>query len=142
MEDAQLERLYDYTKFHIGIYLSAAGGLAALIAVAADGAAQQKFVAGLVGAPWALGVAFVCVAIAGVSGAIVATSTIESSTYIDFLSSKQGAYGIEPFSGKTWVTLEHGFFWLSLLFLGVAVFSADAVLQWMFGSGSQGSAVK
>jgi len=31
VEDKRLERLYDYTKFHIGIYLSAAAGVAALL---------------------------------------------------------------------------------------------------------------
>lgn len=29
MEDKRLERLYDYTKWHLGIYLSVAGALTA-----------------------------------------------------------------------------------------------------------------
>ena len=35
MEDKRLDRLFEYTKFHIGIYLSAASGLVALIGLSA-----------------------------------------------------------------------------------------------------------
>jgi hypothetical protein len=49
MEDKQLERLYDYTKFHIGIYLSSGGGLAALISAAAQHDKAPAFIACLIG---------------------------------------------------------------------------------------------
>ena len=133
MEDKQLDRLYDYTKFHIGIYLSSAGGLAALISLVAEGKVKQKDFATFVGMPGFLTVSFALMVLAGISGAIVATSTIESPTYEKFLTDKQGAYGIKPFVGKTWVTLEHGFFWLSLTALVAALFSASAVRKIMFG---------
>jgi hypothetical protein len=86
----------------------------------------------LIGWRWALLASLLCVVVAGVAGAIVATSTIESTRYTDFLRNKQGAYGLRPFIGKTWVTIEHGAFWLSLVFLGVVVFSADSVPSWLF----------
>jgi hypothetical protein len=130
-EDKQLERLYDYTKFHIGIYLSAAGGLTALIAaLAKEGTANA--VTRLIGAPWALGFSFIFIALAGVSGAIVATSAIQSTSYQSFLSDHQGAYGVKPFTGQTWVTVEHGLFWLSLVFLSIGIFSSRVVLHWLF----------
>lgn len=131
MEDKRLGRLYDYTKFHIGIYLSAAGGLAALISTAAESVGKQTYFGTFVGKPGALAAAFALMVLAGVAGAVVATSTIESSTYKTFLASKQGAYGIKPFSGKTWVTIEHACFWLSLLSLGISIFSAPAVAKWL-----------
>jgi len=123
--------LYDYTKFHIGIYLSAAGGLAALISAAAGSAGRQAYLASLVGAPWALVTSFGFMVLAGVAGAVVATSAIESAQYVTFSTTKQGAYGLKPFSGKTWVTIEHGCFWLSLLFLAIGVFSARAGWKWL-----------
>ena len=127
MEDKQLERLYDYTKFHIGIYLSAAGGLAAFISLAAKGKPETAFLRELVGMPATLALSFALIVLAGIAGAIVATSTIESPSYTSFLTTKQGAYGVKPFAGKTWVTLEHAFFWLALVALAFAIFSAPAV---------------
>lgn len=132
MDDRRLERLYDYTKFHIGIYLSAAAGLAALISAAADiTGGRQHYIAALFGAHWAVAASFVLMVFAGISGAIVATSAIESDTYQTFTLSDQGAYGFKPFSGKTWVTIEHACFWLSLALLGIGVFSSKAVIDWI-----------
>lgn len=133
MEDKQLERLYDYTKFHIGIYLSAAGGLAALISTAAEGS-KAAYIGSLIGSPMALATAFAFMVLAGIAGAVVATSTIENSSYVTFLKTKQGAYGIEPFVGRTWITIEHACFWFSLVALGIGVFSSPAVCKWLFGS--------
>jgi hypothetical protein len=131
MEDKQLERLYDYTKFHIGIYLSAAGGLAALISTSAKGVTKSDYITTLIGAPWALGFSFVFVVLAGISGAIVATSAIESTSYQSFITSNQGVYGWNRITGKTWVTMEHAFFWLSLVFLSVGIFSSRVVVHWL-----------
>ncbi|MCQ8129706.1 hypothetical protein [Methylomonas rivi] len=131
-EDKQLERLYDYTKFHIGIYLSAGGGLAALISTAAEGN-KAEFIKSLIGMPQALVLSFVFMVLAATAGAIVATSTIESSTFQSFMESKQGAYGFKVFYGKTWVSIEHACFWISLLWLAIAIFSAEAVKAWVFG---------
>lgn len=49
---------------------------------------------------WTLGVSFLLVFVAGVAGAIVATSAIESRSYEDFADSHQGAYGVKPLKGK------------------------------------------
>jgi hypothetical protein len=131
-EVKQLERLYDYTKFHIGIYLSAAGGLAGLISAAANSETGAPFRAALSGAPKAIVLGFVFMVLAGMCGACVATSAIECATYQDFVSNRQGAFGITLFRGKTWVRLEHGFFWMSLVFIGVAVFSAPTIHVWLW----------
>lgn len=120
LDDKRLDRLYDYTKFHIGIYLSMAGGLAGLISLAANKDSAPAFGRALAGPPIVfLAIAFVFVALAGMAGAIVATSVIESETYEGFLRSREGAFGWRLFVGKTWVTLEHAFFWVSLALLTV-----------------------
>lgn len=131
MEDKQLERLYDYTKFHVGIYLSAAGGLAAVITTAAAGKLEQTFLKSVIGLPWALAIAFIFMVGAGAAGGVIATSTIESKTYLEFTETHQGAYRFKPFPGKTWVTIEHACFWLSLIFLVLGIFSAEDVLNWV-----------
>ncbi|WP_445368188.1 hypothetical protein ACH5Y9_01090 [Methylomonas sp. BW4-1] len=130
MDDKQLERLYDYTKFHIGIYLSFAGGLGAFISAA--GKPEQIFLRSMIGFPWAIILALLFMVGAGMAGGIIATSTIESKTYSDFRSTLQGAYGIKPFLGETWVAIEHASFWLSLFFLAIGIFSAEDVRKWVF----------
>lgn len=130
-EDKQLERLYDYTKFHIAIYLSAGGGIAGLVSAAAEGASKQTYFGSLIGCRWALALSFCFMVLAGIAGAVVATSTIESTSYKDFRDEKQGAYGCTPMRGRHWVHAEHFFFWLSLLSLAVSIFTAPAVLNWL-----------
>ncbi len=121
MEDKRLERLYDYTKFHIGIYLSAAGGVAALLASKeADWAISR-----LIGNPLLAYSALVLMVLAGVSGGIVATGTTESLTFQEFWTSRHHPklipLRIATATGEAWATREHGFFWSSLLVLALAI---------------------
>ncbi|TKB58828.1 MAG: hypothetical protein E8D49_10545 [Nitrospira sp.] len=80
MEDKRLERLYDYTKFHIGIYLSVAAGLLALVGLAAK-SEEGQFLAKLIGSPLALVGSALAMFAAGVAGAVVASSSTECETY-------------------------------------------------------------
>jgi hypothetical protein len=119
-EDKQLARLYDYTKFHIGIYLSFAGGIAALLGSEKAGwfvstlvASNKRFIL----------VALVLMVLAGMCGGVVASSSIECKTFEDFWNKKHGPQSISllKFRGAMWAMLEHLFFWLSLLVLGYTV---------------------
>lgn len=118
-EDKRLERLYDYTKFHIGIYLSAAAGVATLI-----GSEHAQWVlAGLIGNKSLLYVAFLFIVLAGMCGGMVATSVIEKKTFDEFWTSEHRPRTLcfLKGTGENWVHREHGFFWASLLALVVAV---------------------
>lgn len=134
MEDKQLERLYDYTKFHIGIYLSAAAGLTTLITAAASKDFKREFFQKSIGQHWALALALVLMVAAGAAGGVIATATIDSKTYDEFKSNYHGAFGFKLFNGTTWVIIEHRCFWLSLVFMAVVIFSAPGVLCWIFNS--------
>lgn len=119
-EDKQLARLYDYTKFHIGIYLSFAGGIAALLGTENTG----WFISNLVEPNkeplyWALSLMI----LAGMCGGVVASSTIECASFSDHWDKPQGprCLPILALKGKYWAALEHGFFWLSLLVLAHTV---------------------
>jgi len=118
-EDKRLERLYDYTKFHIGIYLSAAGGVAALLGSKDAGWAIST----LVGNQYLLYAAFAFMVLAGMCGGIVATSTTESLSFEEFWNGQHGPATVPSWkaSGRDWVAREHGFFWASLLLLAAAV---------------------
>jgi hypothetical protein len=122
-EDPQLTRLYDYTKFHIGIYLSFAAGISALLGTEELG----WFVSRLVKentAPlyFSLGLML----LAGMCGGVVASSTIECKTFHEFWNTRHGPQslsrlGLPGLHGSTWAMWEHLFFWFSLLFLAYAV---------------------
>lgn len=119
-EDHQLARLYDYTKFHIGIYLSFAAGIAGLL-----GAKEtQTILAKLVStAASEFYVSLLFMMLAGVCGGIVASNTIECKTFDQFWNQPQGLRiipwrGIE---GRRWAALEHLCFWIGLGALSYAV---------------------
>ncbi len=96
MEDKRLDRLFEYTKFHIGIYLSAASGLVALIGLSAK-AEEGAFIIKLVGSPPALAISFVLMIIAGMAGGILASSTTEYEHYDDLWLNPQGPFGTQIF---------------------------------------------
>lgn len=122
-EDKRLERLYDYTKFHIGIYLSFAGGVATLLASKDSG----WVVSSLIGNQYLLYAAFALLVLAGMCGGMVATSITESKTYEEFWSRTHYPPTISRWrgTGQDWVNREHGFFWASLL-----VLAASILIRW------------
>lgn len=134
MDDKRLERLYDYTKFHIGIYLSVAAGLAALISLAADH--KLAPILGVIRFPSLFGLAFLAMVVAGVAGAFVATTAIRVPTYDDFKKQTRGTRRLE-FKAETWVTIEHYSFWLSLFLIALGVFSSQNVLAWILSRGHE-----
>ncbi|TCG04163.1 hypothetical protein BZM27_42835 [Paraburkholderia steynii] len=132
-EDKRLARLYDYTKFHIGIYLSAAGALATLIVAIANGSVTSTIFLSLADSPTALVIGLVCMTCAAVCGGCVATSAIECRTYEELMEERQGVLGSRLWRGKYWVWLEHFFFWASVLCLGYVVFTScpvERLLHW------------
>ncbi len=131
-EDKRLERLYDYTKFHIGIYLSAAAGLTGLLGSIVN-QSNGQFLFDLVGAPPLLALALVFMVLAGACGGVVATSITESETFDDFWTRKQGpAWWRTGPVGATWVAAEHICFWLSLLFSIGALLWKWKTVEWLF----------
>ncbi|MCV2371395.1 hypothetical protein LNV07_25190 [Paucibacter oligotrophus] len=130
LEDKRLERLYDYTKFHIGIYLSAAAGLTGLLGSIANQKAGQ-FLFDLVGAPPLLGLALVLMVLAGACGGVVATSVTESRKFDDFWKKPQGpSWWRQGPVGAKWVAAEHSFFWMSLVSIITAVLWRKQTLEW------------
>lgn len=131
LEDKRLDRLLDYTKFHIGIYLSAGGGLVALIGSASK-ASEQDFLRRLIGCPFALGLALAFMIFAGFAGGIIASCCTQIRTFEDLWEKRQGPHNFKWFKGSTWALIEHGSFWISLMFFGYAVLSASDVRKWVW----------
>ena len=129
--DKRLERLYDYTKFHIGIYLSAAAGLTGLISAIAGGKLPETFT-NLVGSPAFLGLSLFFMVLAGACGGVVATSVTECKSFEDFWGTPTGpSWRRQGPLGKSWVAAEHLFFWLSLACALVSVLSHGKTWSWV-----------
>ena len=127
-EDKKLERLYDYTKFHIGIYLGFSSGLVALIGKGQD----ITFIKDLISIPLLLVISLVLMAFAGAAGAVVATSAIESESFDRFIEEEHGFGRWKKWTGRTWITWEHRFFWASLFCLAFSILLNTKIWAWVF----------
>jgi hypothetical protein len=104
--------LFEYTKFHIGIYLTLAAAFITLGTSKFSGK-LPKFKPGLV---WA---AVISIAIAGFAGGVVASSITQSpSTSVpEFLKQPTGPWSMTWWTGQTWTCIEHTAFWIGIIFV-------------------------
>lgn len=130
MEDKRLERLYDYTKWHLGIYLSVAGALTAAVGYLAE-LPKAKTLAPYIGKPAFLVLAVVLMFAAGACGGIVASSSTECNTYDELWNQPHGPFGWRVLKGRQWAALEHMFFWLSVAFAVSAVLLSPPIGAWL-----------
>jgi hypothetical protein len=133
-DDERLTRLLDYTKFHIGIYISAGGGLVALLASAAQAqnlGSTLEFLKGFVAQPWALALACLLMVIAGAAGGIIASCCTQYRTFEELWSKPQGPHTCPIFTGKTWAFIEHGSFWLSFALASYSVLWSKHLWSWI-----------
>jgi hypothetical protein len=95
IEFERLNLLYDYTKFHIGLYTTL---VAALVA------ARETIIPR---APAYLRWTLLFFLLAGAAGGVVASNVPDFSTYSDFLNTRIGPFGWKPMCGLYWIHLEH-----------------------------------
>jgi hypothetical protein len=115
LEDKRLERLFDYTKWHISIYLSFGAGLVGLLG-SRDG---NSFVCKVIAVPWLMGMALGAMVIAGIAGGVVASAATRSRTFDELW--RYPVYRRPAFTGESWASVEHSAFWLSLLLIAASV---------------------
>ena len=103
-----LELLFDYTKFHIGLYLTLT---AAFIGVAKAGVLTLR-------AEWIFWSAVWAFVLAGLAGGVIASSITQTSTRnaAEFLESAIGPWNWDAFKARYWTWIEHTAFWIGLLF--------------------------
>lgn len=131
VEDTRLDRLLEYTKFHIGIYLAVGGGLVTLIGSASK-ADEKDFLSNFIGSHGALAFALLLMAVAGLSGGIIASCCTQHHTFERVWCERQGPHKLRWFTGQTWAFIEHFSFWLSMVAFAYAVLSAPRVVKWLF----------
>jgi hypothetical protein len=117
----QLKMLLDYTKFHIGFYLTFAGIAVALV--------QLKIVKLAVLVP-----SFVGLLAAGIAGGVIGSSIPLYDSFDGFKKDELGFWGIRIMPFEQWARLEHLGFWFAILWgIGAILLTdpgtVDAALQ-------------
>ena len=114
-----LELLFDYTKFHIGLYLAIG---TAYVTVASIKIGDKLLLE--IGWCWA-GPAVGCFALAGLAGGVIASSITQTAARDsrEFLREKIGPWNWRIVEARKWTWVEHTSFWagLVLAFLSLRV---------------------
>jgi hypothetical protein len=115
-----LKLLMDYTKFHLGIYIT----LFSAIVLAIE---KNIFSSEL---KWALPVAALLLVLAGAAGGVIGSSIPDAASFSSFRANHLGPLwiGRRGLRYQTWAALEHLFFWLAILVVAVTL-----VLPRLFG---------
>jgi hypothetical protein len=103
IEFERLKLLFDYTKFHIGLYATLIAAL-----VAARESVSPRVPEYL---KWTL----LLFLIAGGAGGVVASNAPDFSTYSKFLETPVGPFGWKPMPALCWIHLEHLTFWAGIV---------------------------
>jgi hypothetical protein len=130
-DDKRLDRLLDYTKFHIGIYLAMAGGLFAIAGSIAKDNGGVAFLKELVAQPWALMVAAVCMALAGMCGGVIASCCTQCKSFTALWDRPQGPHTLKLAKGSTWALVEHSSFWVGAAFLAFSLVGNCRFVEWV-----------
>jgi hypothetical protein len=135
-DDERLGRLFEYTKFHIGVYLLLGTGIL--------GALGSKEGTTIVEAlqPGLLGGALAFLAFAGLAGGVIASATTRSRSWAQAMTEDDHGPGPKSLrmNGNGWAKCEHWSFWICLTLIVVALgvgnvpaSSVSARVQAVFG---------
>lgn len=115
-EAKSLELLYDYTKFHIGIYITLSSAYLTLIALKTKpelGRAQLFIDLN----PYAAGLAMACFMLAGFAGGVIVSSITQYAGpggTAAFLKTDLGPWNTTWGPGQKWTYVEHTSFWVGM----------------------------
>ena len=111
-----LELLYDYTKFHIGVYLTLTASYITVASIKVnDGGRKVEFLATN---PYFMGLAVYCFLIGGFAGGVIVSSVTQftGGGAKHFLASRIGPWNGKFICdyGRNWTYVEHTSFWVGL----------------------------
>lgn len=105
----RLQMLFDYTKFHIGLYATLTVGLAALLQLSDKRVSTDYYVIVTVAITVFL---WVC---AGFCGGFIASSINRFASIDDFRETPMGPISLLKGKGFSWEKWEHGLFWIGVV---------------------------
>jgi hypothetical protein len=100
----QLKLLFDYTKFHIGLYATLVTGTIAVATFTKTGQAFGTLLKLMVG----------CFLLAGLAGGVVASHIPHVSNFETFTETNIGFWDINIMKPGAWERLEHLAFWVGI----------------------------
>lgn len=108
----KLELLYDYTKFHIGLYLLLTS---AYITLATSKIGRKETLPAL--QPTLVWFAVSLFLLAGLAGGVIASGITQSRSAgaNEFLEERIGPWNTALFPARAWVWIEHTAFWVGLV---------------------------
>lgn len=109
-EFEKLKLLFDYTKWHIGVYLTSAGLFAGFIAASAKDPTQFLFP---FDRTWLVG-AVALITVAGFAGGVLTSSMCHARRLDDFWKQKLGPFWFQWLPAEWWTYIEHTAFWLAI----------------------------
>jgi hypothetical protein len=113
--DDQLKTLFEYTKFHIGMYTTL---IAAIIGVFANDDLKSAYTGLVPFVKWAI-VAFV---VAGMAGGLVASSIPFYGTFKSFSQAKLGPWSLKAVPAILCTHIEHTAFWAGCVLMAFGLF--------------------
>ena len=105
IEHEKVKLLFDYTKFHIGLYTTLGTIVVGILNLKFAETEKLKFRPSLL---WA---SVFLIALAGFAGGIVASTLPHCSTMDDFWKKRTGPFCSKLFTGEGWTYLELTAFW-------------------------------
>lgn len=109
--DERLQQLMEYTKFHIGMYVS----LAALLIGVLTADKNTLHIASAK-PMWWLVVTLTLFLAAGACGGLIASSIPDHTDYKAFMDAKLGPWHTRLIPARVCVSAEHTFFWVGVAF--------------------------
>jgi membrane-associated protease RseP (regulator of RpoE activity) len=113
----RIQMLFDYTKFHIGLYTTLASAAVALIGTPLGTTldADSRWV-------WA---AIAFIGLAGFAGGVIASSLPQFNRIEQFYRARLGPFRLHVMSGELWTYFEHVMFWAGVIAIIVAFAVGD-----------------
>jgi hypothetical protein len=117
----KLKMLLEYTKFHLGLYLSLLAAIVAFLSTElgpppGSTAARLLFASVLL------------FALAGGFGGIIGASSVAYDSYTEFMKTRVGPWGVPLMEARTCASLEHSVFWIGVIVMlaGLWLFVREA----------------
>jgi hypothetical protein len=107
LEYEKVKLLFDYTKFHIGLYTTVAAAIIAFLNLKIFDQAPRF-------SPDLLWTSVLLIGLAGVAGGIIASTLPECKSLPSFFITRVGPGRLRLLTGRGWAHTEHWAFWFAL----------------------------
>lgn len=105
--------MFDYTKFHIGVYISLASAVVAVLGL------KKTYQFEVEASLMIIGV--INIMIAGLAGGTIVSRLTQVLSYDEFWTMKTGPGRAAWLTGEEWTYLEHASFWIGLVCIFIAI---------------------